>query len=188
MAGSSDAQAVDTPAAEHNMTNNEQEEEEVVAAVQNAIADEIREELQIPETTDVTDLVHLLAAVQPLPQVYTPANHMNFLHWAKTATANELRLVLRLIHSVEHRCNFGPPPPSPAVHRPDIEMTIVVPSKRCTEADCERCRTGRGGWQFRWAGPWLCPATIPANNNTPMGELFAAIQNCSCTVCQSRRA
>ena len=163
----------------------EEVDAEAARIVQNFVEMEIREHLNWPADAAVAHLVPLLSTVIPLDSVYSPQNLNNFLAWAKNAPMDELQLVLKLVHKVEHRAEIPIPGPVPLGRRG--LSTNAVPMRMCTEPNCRRCNTGRGGYHFRWAGPWLCPATIPANNNVTISELSTAIQNCRCRLCRVRR-
>ena len=99
------------------------------------------------------------------PYVYTPVNLTSFLHWANTAEEAELDAAIQVIHIVEHRMPphplLGMPQTAPVViARPDLDRRFVVREEQCQVWGCRRCTIGCGGYQFRWIGPWTCPASI----------------------------
>ncbi|CAE7207020.1 unnamed protein product [Symbiodinium natans] len=36
------------------------------------------------------------------------------------------------------------------IHRSDYVTSLKANEKLCTASECERCQSGRGGYQFRW--------------------------------------
>ena len=156
--------------------------EDEVELIHDFVENEIRQHLNLPPESDVAHLAQLIAIVQPIERVFTPQNHLNFLGWTRHAPRDELRLVLDIVYTVEHKSNIGPVLPT-VIDRPDIDLNRIVRAEECTEPGCLRCRNRRGGWQFKWSGPWLCPATIPPHESQTWAELCTAIRECRCAVC-----
>ena len=96
--------------------------------------------------------------------VVTPLNLSAFMTWAATAEFDEMLQVFGTVYIVNHRMNtaiFGDIPHGPIViPRSDFRCEFVVNEVDCEDDECIRCNTGRGGYQFRWVGPWTCECMI----------------------------
>ena len=110
--------------------------------------------------------------------VHSPMNLNAFYRWAATASEEEIDEVMQNIYTVEHFTgdsddDWSTQPVHPIViRRPDLEVYWVMTQVNCPDGDvCERCSTGRGGWSFRWIGPWTCP-TIIGDEDTEPEEVF----------------
>ena len=105
------------------------------------------------------------------PFVYSPMNLAAFLKWATTASEADLDRAFETVYIVDHRMDediFGEVPVMPVIiQRADLNITWEMPHVECTEVGCQRCESGRGGYQFRWVGPWTCCATIGDEYTTP---------------------
>ena len=115
--------------------------------------------------------------------VITPINLNAFFRWAGQASEEELDEVMAVIYTVEHR---DPPWLYGGLHlepivlqRTDLGRTWQMMQLECAEENCIRCETGRGGWQFRWVGPWTCPTTI-GDENTTAHEVILRAAECRC--------
>ena len=117
------------------------------------------------------------------PFVYSPMNLGAFLKWATTASEADLDRAFQTVYIVDHHMDeyiFGEVPVMPVIiERADLNRTWVMPHAECTEAGCQRCESGRGGYQFRWVGPWTCPQTI-GDENTPPQVLIERSFSCRC--------
>ena len=117
------------------------------------------------------------------PFVYSPLNLGAFLKWAGTASEADLDRAFETVYIVDHRMDediFGVVPVMPVIiQRADLNITWEMPHVECTEVGCQRCESGRGGYQFRWVGPWTCPQTI-GDENTPPLVLVQRSQTCGC--------
>ena len=117
------------------------------------------------------------------PYVHSPLNYGAFMKWCRTATEEELDAVTKKVHMVEHRSDFGPfgqPVLYPViVKRADLGRQWTLPPAKCQENNCLRCTSGRGGWQFRWIGPWTCPNTVGDENTDPR-DIVARALECRC--------
>ena len=117
------------------------------------------------------------------PYVFTPMNLNAFMKWAAEAREEEIDEAMQVIYTVEHRESDedSPRPPMPPVIiiREDLGIHWMVPKVWCQEPNCLRCHSGRGGWQFRWVGPWTCP-TIIGDQNTPAHEVIMRAMQCRC--------
>ena len=117
------------------------------------------------------------------PYVYAPMNLNGFLKWAGTASEEELSEVMQVIYMVEHRMgdedSSQPPVPQVSFYREDLRTQWFMRHMWCQEPNCLRCHSGRGGWQFRWVGPWTCP-TIIGDQNTPAHEVIMRAMQCRC--------
>ena len=117
------------------------------------------------------------------PFVYSPMNLSAFLKWAMTASEADLDQALQTVYIVDHlfieddlRGHHMMPV---IIERASLNRVWVVPHRLCTAANCQRCENGRGGYQFRWVGPWTCPQTID-DENTPPQLLIERSFSCRC--------
>lgn len=117
------------------------------------------------------------------PFVVSPINLGAFMKWTGEADEDEIDEVMQVVTMVEHRMGptiFGNIDfPQVVIHRPDFDRKWVMPREECQEENCRRCETGRGGWQFRWIGPWTCPITVGDENTTAQEVMQRAIA-CRC--------
>ena len=117
------------------------------------------------------------------PYVHSPLNLSAFLKWCRTATEEELEAVMINVYMVEHRFPeelFGIQGPPPIIiNRPDIPRQWIMQQANCQENNCIRCISGRGGWQFRWIGPWTCPNTVGDENTNPR-DIVTRTLECRC--------
>ncbi len=114
--------------------------------------------------------------------VVSPLNHNCFSKWAGTAEENELEEVMQVIYTVEHRMgeDLGMFPTEPiVVTRPDLGRSWPMRMKLCQEENCLRCETGRGGWGFRWVGPWT-RETIVGDEHTAAQTVMQRAFRCQC--------
>ena len=117
------------------------------------------------------------------PYVLSPWNLNGFLKWAGRADEGELDEVFQVVYMVEHRYHdvlFGTAAPGPEIiNRPDLGWTYTIRQVQCEESNCQRCDSSRGGWQFRWIGPWTC-AAIVGDENTDPRQLMLNASDCRC--------
>ena len=115
--------------------------------------------------------------------VYSPVNLGAFLKWATTATEAELGQAFQVINMVMHRMDpelQGSAPILPVtVIRGDLNRQFTIVQLQCHDPVCERCLSGRGGYQFRWIGPWTCPNTV-GDENTSAREVYQRTIACRC--------
>ena len=115
--------------------------------------------------------------------VITPVNLGAFLKWATTATEAELDQAFQVINLVNHRESpelAGSIPTLPVtVIRGDLNREFTIVQVQCREAVCQRCLSGRGGYQFLWIGPWTCPNTV-GDENTAAHEVYQRTMACRC--------
>ena len=125
----------------------------------------------------------IAAELTTSPYVHSPLNFSLFMKWCSTAQEEELDAVLNTVHMVEHRsdvCFFGTPVLHPVViNRADLGRKWILPPAKCEANNCLRCTSGRGGWQFRWIGPWTCPNTVGDENTNPR-EIVRRTLECRC--------
>ena len=113
------------------------------------------------------------------PYVHSGMNLNAFYTWARTASEEHIDEVMQVIYTVEHFMGFPDdeesiqPDHMPyVIRRDDLGVYWVMTQVNCPDGDvCERCSTGRGGWSFRWIGPWTCP-TIIGDEDTEPEEVF----------------
>ena len=93
-------------------------------------------------------------------EVITPVNLSAFINWATTATEEELDKAFDKIYITVHRIEettLEDLPLEPVrIERSDLDRIFTIPQRPCRSWSCRRCSTGRGGYQFRWVGPWTC--------------------------------
>ena len=112
--------------------------------------------------------------------VLTPQNLCMFERWAAEADLEEIVEALQQIYIVDHRSPAwveAIPSPDVIIDREDLGHRFVVHKMNCNDPQCQRCQTRRGGYQFRWVGPWTCPCIVGDETTTPM-DLQRAHQNC----------
>ena len=116
-------------------------------------------------------------------EVISPVNLSAFISWASTASEEELDKAFDVIYITEHRMGetiFGDLPVEPVhIERIDLDRIFTIPSRPCNLVPCRRCLTGRGGYQFRWVGPWTCPNSI-GDEETPPNVVMQRYLACGC--------
>ena len=117
------------------------------------------------------------------PFVYSPLNLGAFLKWATTASEADLDRAFETVYIVDHHMDediFGEVPVMPVIiERADLNRTWVMNHRPCIDPACHSCASGRGGYAFRWVGPWTCCATIGDEYTTPH-ELYERAFLCRC--------
>ena len=115
--------------------------------------------------------------------VISPLNLTMFLKWAETASEDDIDDAISVIYTTEHTVPAWqqgvPQSPPVLIQRADLGLWWAVNQVTCTEPQCRRCTTGRGGWNFRWIGPWTCPEIIGDSTMTP-AEMYDRANRCQC--------
>ena len=114
------------------------------------LCDWIRTHLGLDDTYHVNHLVPFMRSLTTEgPPPSSGHNLTNFLMWAKhEASHDELLLASFVVYTIEHRAGWGPVAPV-TLDRPDLGLwNVQVTSLPCTDPYCDRCREGRGGYQF----------------------------------------
>ena len=149
-------------------------------------AAEIRYALQLPANAPgPAVLVSFLLSIQlGGPRVSSSHNLLNFERWIESATREEFLIAMYAVFIVEHVPAHGDMGQPISISRPDIGLEhISIQRIECGDGNCHRCRSGRGGYHFRFIGPWTCQSTIASPEMTPL-ELQAAVDACQCSVCR----
>ena len=124
-------------------------------------------------------------------RVSSPHNLGNFRKWAKSASRNELLIALGLVIIDRHFSrNLRNEPVyvmlgdtrGTDVNCPNY--VVEMRDRECPDVNCNICLHERGGFEFKWVGPWTCPATIAPSENTSWEQLTAAIAKCHCHMCR----
>ena len=114
------------------------------------------------------------------PFVVSPQNYEMFERWAAEAELNDLVTALLKIGLQEHRAPDWVeeyPSPEVVIDRPDLNMRFVVNKTPCNDPQCHRCQRRKGGYRFRWVGPWTCPCIV-GDATTPPQDLVQRHRNC----------
>ena len=100
---------------------------------------------------------------------WSTSNLTSFLTWFhKFATRTEQEETKHL-HVLIHRMDTGPFLPTEIPIAVTIEgVHTPLPTIPCEEVGCERCRIGRGGYQFRWVDPRWTPEISKDMTLSPM--------------------
>ena len=117
------------------------------------------------------------------PYVVSPLNLTCFLQWAQSASLDDLESAFEQVDMLEHRMSAvmfvldmdG----DITITRPDLDVAFTLRSRMCDDPACSRCLSGRGGWAFRWIGPWTCPAII-GDETTGAQEVYQRAMRCQC--------
>ena len=158
---------------------------ELGASVDGLAAEIIRHALELEEDDDVPAslLTFLNSITEGTEFVSSSHNLYNYLTWAKTASREELLISLALVSIIEHEMGDNGFASVPSIiDRPDIGLRMEMPVEACTADNCIRCTTGRGGYAFRFIGPWTCHSAI-GNENTTRAQLYEAEFWCRCPMC-----
>ena len=65
-----------------------------------------------------------------------------FLGWTRHASEAELADTVPHLFMIEH---------APCLAEPTSINGVAMPRRMCQDPACRRCRSGQGGYQFRWA-------------------------------------
>ena len=116
-----------------------------------------------------------MAALPRWQKCWSSYNLSSFLTWIRCyATEDEKQSVLQL-YILEHR--RAPTPEwltAKGVVPQEVPLQVTVhgekfdlPRKRCLKITCERCMSGRGGYQFRWVDQRWTPCAALDLTLTP---------------------
>ena len=89
--------------------------------------------------------------------VWSTSNIQSFRCWFTFwATSEEQHWAITHAYSIDHRWVLADPP-GPFTLTTETGTSFHLAVKPCSEPDCARCRTGRGGWAFRWVSRHWTP-------------------------------
>ena len=113
--------------------------------------------------------------LEEAPVVLSSANLHSFLTWARTASLDDVIETLEVVRITQHRdrCwDVGIAIHPTYVGRDDDEgpRPLRVKELECSVWNCHRCIRRRGGYDFRWVGPWTCPSLV-GDDTTSAEEL-----------------
>ena len=116
--------------------------------------------------------------------IAAPINLSLFLRWAMAAEEADIDRAMQTVYLTDHRMDGDDVPASVPmfpviIQRESLNRTWVMPHRQCTETGCQRCESGRGGYQFRWVGPWTCPNT-DGDENTSARDVYQRTIACRC--------
>ena len=97
---------------------------------------------------------------------WSESNLTSFLAWYKWyASPQEQSWAAVHLYSVEHR-SIHMETPSPIVLQRANGVQTFLPRRACNEEGCARCRSGKGGWFFRWTDArWTPIASLDLDLN-----------------------
>ena len=137
-----------------------------------------------PRAACLSDMDDLREEIYVHQYVHSPLNLNSFEKWAIDATEEQLDQVCSVIYTVVHRIGYDddddPNDIIINIMRRDLNRRWQIPSRVCSEAGCIRCASGRGGWQFRWVGPWTCDTLIASPDISP-AECMRRAMSCGCS-------
>ena len=116
-------------------------------------------------------------------EVMIPVNLNAFISWCATATEEELDKAFDKIYITVHRIEETTledlPLESVRIERSDLDRIFTIPQRHCRYWNCRKCRTGRGGYSFRWVGPWTCIHSLGDGFHEPH-VMMERYTNCGC--------
>ena len=116
-------------------------------------------------------------------EVMIPVNLNAFISWCATATEEELDKAFDKIYITVHRIEettLEDLPLEPVrIERSDLDRIFTIPQRPCRSFPCRRCSTGRGGYQFRWVGPWTCLHSL-GDGVQPPHVMMERYLDCGC--------
>ena len=95
-------------------------------------------------------------------EVLSDFNFSAFLQWCSKCSIADLEEAIRECPVTDH---FSPFQTLPMIVNRENQQ-YAISSIQCNDATCSRCREGRGGYQFKWIGPWTDEAFIPRPGET----------------------
>ena len=116
--------------------------------------------------------------------IISPINLSAFLRWAMAAEEADIDRAMQTVYLLDHRMDgdslHGTVPMFPVIiQRESLNRTWVKNHRPCIDPRCPRCTTGRGGYQFRWVGPWTCPNSL-GDGQTPPHVVMQRYLACGC--------
>ena len=114
-------------------------------------------------------------------EVMIPVNLNAFISWCATATEEELDKAFDKIYITEHRIEETTLEDLPLepVRISDLDRIFTIPKRPCRSFPCRRYSTGRGGYQFRWVGPWTCLHSL-GDGVQPPHVMMERYLDCGC--------
>ena len=98
-----------------------------------------------------------MAAMPRWEKCWSSYNLTSFLTWFGSYATEEEKLDAMELYTVEHRRAVpawllarGVVPQDVPLQVTHMGVKVNFPRRCCMEPNCERCSTGRGGYQFRW--------------------------------------
>ena len=95
---------------------------------------------------------------------WSPYNLTSFLTWMRHYASEEEKAEVMHLYTVEHRKSVPAWLAARGIIPQEVPLQVTIggvqvdfPKNPCDERGCERCRSGRGGYQFRWVDPRWTP-------------------------------
>ena len=102
-------------------------------------------------------------------------NLTSFLTWFRSYATEEEQLGALHLYTVEHRRTVPKWLAARGVVPQDVPLQVTYkgakvdfPQRKCSEPGCERCASGRGGYQFRWVDRRWTPSAALDLRLTPL--------------------
>ena len=115
-----------------------------------------------------------MAALPRWEMCWSAFNLTSFLTWFGSYATEEEQIDAMQLYTVEHRrvvpswlLTHGVVPQEVPLQVTLMGATVYFPQRRCSEPECERCTTGRGGYQFRWVDRRWTPSAALDLSLTP---------------------
>ena len=115
-----------------------------------------------------------MAALPRWEKCWSSYNLTSFLTWFGSYATQQEQIDAMELYTVEHRrvvpawlLAYGVVPQDLPLQVTFKGAKVNFPQRRCSEPECERCTTGRGGYQFRWVDPRWTPSAALDLSLTP---------------------
>ena len=107
----------------------------------------------------------IMAALPRWEKCWSPYNLTSFLTWMGHYASEAEKEEAMQLFTVEHRRDTPAWLVARGITPEEVPLQVTVggvkvdfPQRQCEEPGCERCATGRGGYQFRWVDSRWTPA------------------------------
>ena len=115
-----------------------------------------------------------MAAMPRWEKCWSSYNLTSFLTWFGSYATEEEQLDAMQLYTVEHRRTVPAWLSARGVVPQDLPLQVTLmgvkvnfPQRCCSEPHCERCTSGRGGYQFRWVDRRWTPSAALDLSLTP---------------------
>ena len=115
-----------------------------------------------------------MAALPRWDMCWSAFNLTSFLTWFGSYATEEEQIDAMQLYTVEHRravpawlSAYGVVPQDVPLQVTHMGVKVNFPRRCCMEPNCERCSTGRGGYQFRWVDRRWTPSAALDLSLTP---------------------
>ena len=112
--------------------------------------------------------------------ILTYQNLAKFERWAATCSVDDLFEALNTVYFIKHKVpdwleDMCPHLPV-IIDREDLGYRFRLMEQDCSDPNCNRCYV-RGGFAFKWVGPWSCPCIVGDETTSPQ-DLVQQWLNC----------